>query len=158
MHPCTYAPMCHAPTCTRVHRAPPHPGCPSTWQRPVRTRRPEWPWGSVLEISGIGVSRYRSRAFRHSKSTYRSALNHLNAYAHLSSLGRYIRKIGHGNVSIPCFTDCKLHVYFGSMYVHLFAYFSQCNFPITAEISLTLMPKTKGFGMPEMPEMPEMTP
>ena len=66
MHPCTcthHAPMY---TCTRVHRAPRlrctcYPG-----HAPPSAVLSEAAWGSLLEISSIGVSRYRRLCYWHS--------------------------------------------------------------------------------------------
>ena len=62
---------------------------------PLTSAGQRWPWGSLSEILGIEDARYRRGPYGLFKSDYRLALNRLNVYGDLSSLGENITKIGH---------------------------------------------------------------
>ena len=110
------------PPCTHIQHAPMytyttwHPGTHphhrphlSVHVAPARhAASPEEAMGLTFGNFQYCITLIQRRVYGCLYSGYRSALRLVNRSASSSSLGCYITEIGHVNLTIACFKDCKL--------------------------------------------------
>ena len=113
----------------------------------VRQRRPAMGLSSANSWCCNGLIQRATPTCLYSE--YRLALHSVNRLGCSSSLGRYIRKIGHGNFRLPCFAVCELTHGSAPMYVLKLPRMGKIMFQLLAENILRL----KGYTALNWPEL-----